>query len=117
LAKQEIGDFLVQECRKRGLSLRRLSVSSGLSPATVHNIIKRQYQPTIFSLNRLADYLGVKREYLWQLAGLLDDMDYGHENNFNDPRLRFQFARVDNLPERARKLAISLIEAVVAYHE
>ncbi|GAJ19800.1 unnamed protein product, partial [marine sediment metagenome] len=76
---------------------------------TVHNIIKRKYQPTLFSLNRLADYLGVKRVYLWQLAGLLEDMDYEPETIFGDPRLRFHFAQVDKLPEAARGLIISII--------
>jgi hypothetical protein len=43
-------------------------MGAGLSPATVHGIINRKYQPSLYSLNRLADYLGVRREYLWQLA-------------------------------------------------
>ncbi len=114
---KELGDFLLQRCKERGLSLRSLSINSGLSPATVHNIIKRPYQPTLFSLNRLADYLGVKREYLWQLAGLLEDMDYDAEATFGDPQLRFHFARVDKLPKAARNLIISIIEAVIVYLE
>ena len=63
-------------------------MNAGLSPGTVHNIINRQFQPTVFSLNRLADYLGVKRQYLWQLAGILEDMDYDQRTTFCDPRLR-----------------------------
>jgi lambda repressor-like predicted transcriptional regulator len=112
----KLREFLLEECRKRGLSLRRLSINAGLSPATVHNILKRQYQPTLFSLNRLADYLGVKREYLWQLAGLLEDMDYT-DTTFSDPELRFHFARADKLPRAARKLIISLIEAIIIFLE
>ncbi len=92
-------------------------MSSGLSPATVHNIIKRTYQPTLFSLNRLADYLGVRREYLWQLAGLLEDMDYGAKTTFGDPQLKFHFARLDKLPKPARNLMISIIEAVIIFLE
>ncbi len=115
MSTKELADFLLERCRERGLSLRRLSIKSGLSPATVHNIIKRKYQPTLFSLNRLADYLGVKREYLWQLAGLLEDMDYDSETTFSDPQLRFHFARVDKLPKAARSLIIGLIEAVIIF--
>jgi len=92
-------------------------MKSGLSPGTVHNIIKRKYQPTLFSLNRLADYLGVKREYLWQLAGLLEDMDYDSETTFSDPQLRFHFAQADNLPRAARSLIISIIQAIKTYVE
>ena len=114
---EQLGDFLYKQCKQQRLSLRRLSLNSGLSPATVHNIIKRKYQPTLFSLNRLSDYLGVKREYLWQLAGLLEDMDYATETTFGDPQLRFHFARVDKLPRTARGLVISLIESVIIFLE
>ncbi len=115
MAKTELVEFLLQICKERGLSLRSLSINAGLSPATVHNIIKREYEPTLFSLNRLADYLGVKRQYLWQLAGLLEDMDYDAETKFGDPRLRFHFAQADKLPEPAKNLIISIIVAIVAY--
>lgn len=111
---KELGDFLLEQCKQKGLSLRRLSIRSGLSPATVHSIINRKYQPTVFSLNRLADYLDVKREYLWQMAGLLEDMDYG-ETTFGDPRLRFHLARLDKLPPAARNLTISIIEALLVH--
>ena len=117
MPNKELTDFLLQQCKERGLSLRSLSINSGLSAGTVHSIIKRQYQPTLYSLNRLADYLGVKREYLWQLAGLLEDMDYGGKTTLGDPRLRFHFARVDKLPEAARNLVISIIGAVIIFLE
>jgi lambda repressor-like predicted transcriptional regulator len=113
---EELAQFLRQQCRERRLSLRSLSINAGLSPGTVHNIINRGYQPTLFSLNRLADYLGVKREYLWQRAGLLEDMDYDDET-FGDPRLRFHFARVDKLPRAARNLIINLIESIITFLE
>ncbi len=115
MATKELDDFIREQCKQRGSSLRSLSIKSGLSPGTVHNIITREYEPTLFSLNRLADYLGVKREYLWQLAGLLEDMDYGSETTFGDPRLRFHFAQADRLPEPARNLIISIIAATMAY--
>ena len=117
MANKELGDLLLEQCRERRLSLRSLSINSGLSPGTVHNIIKRKYQPTLFSLNRLADYLGVKRQYLWQLAGLLQDMDYDTKTTFGDPRLRFHFAQADKLPKAAKSLIISVIEAVIIYIE
>ena len=117
MAENELAEFLQQQCKERNLSIRGLSINSGLSPATVHNIIKRKYQPTLFSLNQLADYLGVKRELLWQLAGLLGDMDYDAKTTFSDPQLRFHFARVDKMPRKARRLIISIIEAIVIFLE
>ncbi len=117
MANKELGDFLLQICKEKNLTLRRLSLNSGLSPGTVHNIINRKYQPTLFSLNRLADYLGVKRQYLWQLAGLLEDMDYDAQTTFGDPRLKFYFAQADKLPEPAKNLIISMIREIKStYH-
>ena len=113
MSTNELAGFLREQCRQRGLSLRGLSIKSGLSPGTVHSILKRKYQPTLFSLNRLADFLGVRREYLWQLAGLLDDEDYDAETTFSDSKLKSNFTRVDRLPKTARNLIIGLIEAVI----
>ena len=109
---RELGDFLQQESRSRGLSLRRLSINSGLSPAAVHGII-RTGRATLPSLNNLADYLGVNRQYLWQLAGLLKSAETG----FTDARLRSLFARVDKLPDPARSLVSGVIEMVITYVE
>ena len=115
MSKKELAEFLLQICRERGLSLRSLSINAGLSPGTVHSIINRKYEPTLFTLNRLADYLAVKRQYLWQLAGLLENMDYDTKTKFGDPRLRFHFAQADRLPEPARNLIISIVAAIIAY--
>jgi lambda repressor-like predicted transcriptional regulator len=113
LLNRELAEFLTQQCKERKLSSRGLSVNAGLSPGTVHNIIKRKYKPAVSSLNALADYLGVKREYLWQMAGLLEDMDYSTETTFSDPQVRFHFAQVDKLPREKRNVILSVIEALI----
>ena len=113
MSKEKLSDFLTRQCKEKRLSFRSLAVNAGLSPGTVHNIMKRKYRPTVFSLNALADYLGVKREYLWQLAGLLEDMDYSTETTFSDPQVRFRFAQVDKLPREKRNLILSVIEALI----
>ena len=115
MSTKELDDFLKEQCRQRGISLRSLSLKSGLSPGTVHSIIKRKYQPTLFSLNRLADFFGVRREYLWKLAGLFEDIDYDAKTTFSDSRLRFHFTRVDKLPKAARNLIIGLIETLIIF--
>ena len=71
--------------------------------------------PNIFSLNRIADYLGVKRQYLWQLAGLLEDMEYSEKTTFGDPRLTFQFAQADKLPESEKSFLTNIIKTVIDY--
>ena len=95
------------------MSFRSLSVNAGLSPGTVHNIVRGKYKPKVSSLNALADYLGLKREYLWQMAGLLEDMDYSTETTFSDPQVRFHFAQVDKLPREKRNVILSVIEALI----
>lgn len=110
----ELADFLRQQCRQRHLSLRRLAINAGLSPGTVHNISHCKYQSRLLSLNRLADYLKVRREYLWQLAGMLPDMDY---STLGDPRLRFQLARAERLPEAARNLVLHLVDVAITSWE
>ena len=110
---KQLEDFLRQQCKERRLTIRGMSLAAGLSPGTLHNVINRQYQATIFTLNRLADFLGVKREYLWQLAGLLEDMDYGEEAEISDPRLKFEFSRADKLPEQARNVIVAVVKALI----
>lgn len=113
MLKKELAKFLTQQCEERALSFRGLSVKAGLSPGTVHNIVREKYKPTISSLNALAGYLGVKREYLWQMAGLLEDMDYSTETTFSDPQVRFHFAQVDKMPKEKRNVILSVIQALV----
>ena len=109
---EKLAEFLKLRCEERGLSLRALSVKAGLSPSTVRNIINRHYEPTIFTLNRLADYLGVRREYLWFLAGLLEDMHYSTEG-ISDPLLKHQFVEADALLEADRSLVISVLRSLI----
>lgn len=93
--------------------MRRLSFNSGLSPGTVYSIINRKYQPTLYSLNQLADYLGAKREYLWQLAGLLKDADVVP----GDTRLKSQLARADRLPDDIRDNVVAGFEQILTLAE
>ncbi|MBA7468785.1 hypothetical protein ES707_04038 [subsurface metagenome] len=117
MPKKELAEFLLGVRKEKALSLRRLSINAGLSPGAVHSIINREYEPTLYSLNRLADYLGVKRQYMWYLAGLLEDMDYAVATKVSDPRLKFHFAKADKLPDPARNLIISIVSAIITYFE
>lgn len=113
LVSKELVVFLTQYCKERGLSLRSLSLNAGLSPGTVHSIVKMKCNPNVSTLNSLADYIGVKREFLWQLAGLLEDMDYSTETTFSDPEVKFHFAQVDKLPKNKRHVILSVIQALI----
>jgi len=115
--KTELVDFLLEQCKERGLSVRRLSLNSGLSPATVHNIIRRKYKPTLHSLNRIADYLGVQRELIWRLAGLSDNPGNPHGDGFSDIRLKSYFMRAAKLPKRGRDLVVGVIGQLLPFLE
>lgn len=117
MATKELEEFLREQCAARKLTLRSLSIEAKLSPGTVHGILKRDYQPSLFTLNQLADYLGVQRPYLWQLAGLLEDMDYDAATSIEDPQLKFHFNRVAKLSQSARNFVISIIEALIIFLE
>ena len=117
MSTEPLEDFLREQCKERKLTLRSISVKAGLSPGTLYNVLKRKYQPALFTLNQLAEYLGVQRPYLWQLAGLLEDMDYSAATTIEDPQLKYHFSRVAKLPAATRSLVISLIEAVLIYEE
>jgi transcriptional regulator with XRE-family HTH domain len=110
---RRLGEFLVEACKARKLSLRRLSLNSGLSPGTVYSIINRKYQPNVYSLNQLADCLGVERPYLWQLAGLIEDTGILP----GDIRLKSQIARAQELPEDARNLLYNVIEQILKHYK
>jgi lambda repressor-like predicted transcriptional regulator len=115
--KSDLVDFLLEQCKERGLSVRGLSLNSGLSPATIHNIVKRKYEPTLYSLNRIADYLGVQRELIWQLAGLSGGTDSSPGESIKDIRLESYFIQAAKLPKRDRDLLVGVIGQLITFLE
>jgi len=113
LSDRQLHQFLLEACKSKGLSLRRLSLNSGLSPGTVYSIINRKYQPTLYSLNLLADYLGIKREYIWRLAGLLKEVG----SIEGDARMQSLLARIQGLPEDVRDRVVICIEQILELAE
>ena len=116
MQKKRLVDFLIRTRKEKGLSFRSLSVKAGLSAGTVHSIVYREYEPSLYSLNRLADYLGVKRQYLWKLAGLLEDKDLDDKSNNADPRMSYYFEKLASLPKPARELISHIIGDIINYH-
>ena len=113
----KLGDYLRKECQKRGLSQRALSINSGLSPGTVHNIIQVKYQPTLVSINCIADYLKVDRAYLWKLAGLIDDSEDLTDPGSCDPALKSHIERISRLPEDAREQMFNVCDTMFRFFE
>ena len=116
MKKTPLADYLAQVCKERKLSLRGLSVNAGLSAGTVHSIMYRDYEPSIYSLNQLADYLSVKRSYLWKLAGLIEDKDLNPSEKDGDPRINYYSEKISALPEPTRELIINIIGDILNYH-
>ena len=113
----KLGDYLRKACKKRGLSQRALSINSGLSPGTVHNIIHNKYQPTLLSLNCIADYLKVDRTYIWKLAGLINDLGNSLDPTAYDPALKSHLERICELPEEAREQIFNVCDTLLSFFE
>ena len=115
--KNELTAFLIEYCRQKRLSLRALSINAGLSPGTVHNIIHRKYRPSVYSLNRLADYLGVEREYMWQIAGFINNTGDSPSDDCVDRRLESYSIRFNNLTQSGRDTVINVIGSLIDFLE
>ncbi|OGN86158.1 MAG: hypothetical protein A2X23_04110, partial [Chloroflexi bacterium GWC2_73_18] len=73
MAEIEVGPRLRQLRAARGLSLREVAVSSGLTPSFVSQVELGRASPSIASLSRLAEVLGVS------VGQLFDGLPpYGH---------------------------------------
>lgn len=116
LHKKRLADYIFKTCKEKKLSLRSLSVKANLSPGTVHSIIHRDYEPSLYSLNQLADFLGVKRQYMWYMAGLLEEEDMEKELLGSDPRMHYYCEKVARLPEKTRELVLGIVADLVNYH-
>lgn len=116
LHKKRLADFIYKTCKEKKLSLRSLSIKAGLSPGTVHSIIHRDYEPSLYSLNQLADFLGVKHQYMWYMAGLLDEDELEKDGLSADPRMQYYCEKVAKLPERTRELVLGIVADLVNYY-
>ena len=116
LHKKRLAEYITKVCREKKLSLRSLSVNAGLSPGTVHSIIHRDYEPSLYSLNQLADFLGVKRQYLWYVAGLLEEDEVEAQSLASDPRLHYYCEKLSRMPDKTRDLVIGIVADIINYH-
>lgn len=63
-----LGHWLQEELRARDLSLQSASTYSGVSIATISDIIRKNHVPRLETLFRLADYFDTPREQVVRLA-------------------------------------------------
>jgi transcriptional regulator with XRE-family HTH domain len=63
-----LGQWLQDELRRRDLSLQSASTYSGVSIATISDIIRKNHVPRLETLFRLADYFDTPREQVVRLA-------------------------------------------------
>jgi transcriptional regulator with XRE-family HTH domain len=63
-----LSQWLQDELRRRDLSLQSASTYSGVSIATISDIIRKNHVPRLETLFRLADYFDTPREQVVRLA-------------------------------------------------
>jgi transcriptional regulator with XRE-family HTH domain len=67
-----LGKFIRETMNERNLSLRAVSKEANMSFTYLSQVINGKKTPELKSCNRIADYFGVPRIKIYQLAGYLD---------------------------------------------
>lgn len=70
-----LGKWLQAELLRRELTQGQVAVYSGVSQATISDIIKKEHIPRVDTLFRLADYFNVSRAFILRLAGHIDELE------------------------------------------
>ena len=66
-----LGAWLREELRKRGLTQNETAVYAGVGQATISDVLNKGHVPKVETLFRLADFLETPRERVLRLAGHL----------------------------------------------
>jgi transcriptional regulator with XRE-family HTH domain len=106
-----LGRWLQEELRGRGLSLQVASTYSGVSIATISDIIRKGHVPRLETLFRLGDYFGTPREHVLRLAASmpLEPGEAGQEDDFLVAELLEEFRKV---PDEWKEVAVHHVRTV-----
>ena len=101
--ENKLGAYLQQSILERRISLKLLAEGAGLSPSYVSEIINGKNTPEAGVCNSLADYLGVPRIMIYELAGWVNTKS-GYMEEFIEA-------------SRENKAIEQLIDAIMALKE
>jgi len=90
LLMSDLSKWLTESIERRGLTLNATAVYSGVSAATLSEMINKGHIPRVELLFKLADYFDTPRNDVLMLAGYLES----EEENSVDPDLQ---RKADNL--------------------
>ena len=68
---RNFSNFIQDHVRRRGVSLRRLALESGVSPSTFSRWLRGQQRPSPASCQKLAEYLDSEAETRSQVRGAM----------------------------------------------
>lgn len=114
----DLGVWLENQIKQRGLTLNATAVYSGVSAATLSDMMNKDHVPKVELLFKLADYFETPRNRVLELAGYLESEP--KKDNHVDPYLRDAADRLIEIwgilqkldPEAAERLVgIALVQA------
>lgn len=98
MSSDAFGAWLKQKIADRQVSVRKVALYSGVSPATLLAYMKGTTQPSMASLEKIAIYFHSEPDYLYQLAGYhVGRRQYPAKEL--PPEWGAEFGRVEELPE------------------
>jgi transcriptional regulator with XRE-family HTH domain len=104
-----LAQWLRREIDLRGESQQVASVHSGVSQATVSDILNRGHVPRLETMFRLADYFGTPREFVLRLAAQIPMAEEADKSDLLVEELLFEFRMV---PDEWKEVAIQHVRTV-----
>ena len=106
---RNFSNFIQDHIRRRGVSLRRLALESGVSPSTFSRWLRGQQRPSPASCQKLAEYLSVPAEQVLIIAGYLMPLHTMDANSLPE----FREYAYQKYPEDLDEDMITMIEDLI----
>lgn len=110
--EETLGEFLANEINRKKISNRALATGAGVSESVIRNLLQhglnaKAKDPDPRTLSAVAQYLGIDRLKLFQLAGYI-----GPEVDAHSIRADIIASVYDLLPRDKQEIVIALIDAL-----
>ena len=102
-----VGDWLGDELDRQGRSRRWLSIEVGVHPETVSRWVDNEAVPDAVNCIKIADALGMDRDYVLDLAGHRPDIRKPGID-LSDPLVSFAAMNQDKLTDAQKRAMIAM---------